>query len=684
MHNVAFLQDLAVVMLVAGLVTVAFRFFKQPVVLGYILAGVVIGPHMLPRPVMESQDSMHTLAELGVVFLLFALGLEFNFRKIRLIGPTAFIVAPMETGLLFLAGFEIGRFFGWQTMDCVYLGAILMISSTTIIAKTLSDMGRSREPFAQAIFGILIVEDIIAVLLVASLPGVGQTGGLDWGTVLPLLMRLLEFVIVAVVLGLLVVPGLLRFVAGFRQDETLLVTVLALCFGMSLMAAKLGFSVALGAFIMGAIIAESEEIRRIERLLLPLRDMFSAVFFVAIGMLIDPAVLLEHGWAVLVIVVALVVGKLVAVSFGCFLAGYEPGTALRVGLGLGQIGEFSFIIAGLGSAVGGTSTFLYPIAVGVSAVTTVLTPYLIQHSPRLIAWHDRLAPASLRSYQAHYLEWVKRMRAQRAVDPVRKIIRRIVLQLLVNVAIIAGVFIGAMFLQRWDFPWLRELPSWTGGKKTVLCLGALLLSLPVVVAFLRKLQALAMLLSELAIREAASARQKAALRALLSNTILFAGVVAVSLLLLVLSAPLLPSWKILVLLAFLVTGVALYLRAYLVRIYSRAQVTIQETLARPHEPHEPQTGELAKPAAPLFKDAELRTVTLAVASRASGRSIKDLALRSQTGATVIAVRRGADTRLNPGPETILAAGDEVLLFGDAVQLESGERLMSEKPTESSQ
>ena len=672
MHNVAFLQDLAVVMLVAGVVTVLFHWLKQPVVLGYILAGAVIGPHLLPGSLVTSQESVQTLAELGVVFLLFALGLEFNFRKIRQVGPTAFIVAPLETALLFFAGFAIGSAFGWKPTDCIYLGGILMISSTTIIAKTLTDMGRNKEPFAQAIYGILIVEDIIAVLLIASFSAVTQDGGFSWASALGLLLRLSEFVIVAVVLGLLVVPRLLRFVGKFRGDETLLVTVLGLCFGLSLLASKLGFSVALGAFIMGAIMAEADEIRRIERITEPLRDMFSAVFFVAIGMLIDPGVLREHALAVAVITVALVAGKVLACSFGSFLAGYEPGTALRVGLGLGQIGEFSFIIAGLGAVMGVTSSFLYPIAVGVSVITTVLTPYFIRHADKLVTLHDRLAPASLLNYQRDYVDWVRRVQSRRAADPVRKIIRTIVLQLAVNVALIAAFFIVAMYVQRVAPAWLRQLPAWTGGPKTVLCLAALLCSLPVVVAFLRKLQALSMLLSELAIRERASQQQKVAMRTLLSNTILFAGAVGMSVLVLALSAPLLPPWETLILLVALGAALAVLLRTHFIRLYARAQTTIRETLARPAHAHEPVP---AKPLPPLLDEADLRTVTLPETAAAIGKSIAELQMRTQCGASIIAIRRGEKTRHNPEPRFILAAGDELLLLGDADQLMAGESLL---------
>src|SRR5688572_12803948 len=454
MHNAAFLQDLAVVMMVAGLVTVTFHYLKLPLVLGYILAGVIIGPHTLPTPLVTDQESIQTLSELGVVFLLFALGLEFNFRKIRQIGVTAFIVAPLETGLMFFAGYQIGQIFGWSAMDSVYLGGIIMISSTTIIAKTLADLNKGKEKFAEVIYGILIAEDIIAILLIASLSGVAMTGTFEFSAVAATIARLGIFLVMAVVVGLLIVPKFVAFVARFKNEETLLVTLLGLCFGLAMLAVKFGYSVALGSFIMGAIIAESHDIRRIERLTAPLRNMFSAVFFVAIGLLINPRLLLDYALPVGVITVTLILGKFVACSFGSFVAGYDRETSLRVGLGLAQIGEFSFIIAALGTQLGVTSHFLYPIAVSVSAIASTLTPFLIQHADKVVALHNRLAPRSLISYQQDYTAWIQRVRKVRTGSAPRRLIRIMIFQLGINVALIAGLFLAAVIVDRMKIEWL--------------------------------------------------------------------------------------------------------------------------------------------------------------------------------------------------------------------------------------
>ena len=386
-----FLQDLAVVMMVAGLVTVLFHRFKQPVVLGYIMAGVIIGPHTPPFPLIHEEETINTLAELGVILLMFSLGLEFSLRKLRQVGGTAFIAAFLEILLMVWVGYEIGRLFGWSTMDCIFLGAILSISSTTIIVKALGELGKTKERFAQLIFGILIIEDILAIAMIALLSGIAMTGSLNVGQVGTTIGKLAIFLVATLVVGLIAVPRLLGYVARFKSNEMLLVTVLGLCFGVSLLAVKLGYSVALGAFIIGAIVAEAREIHRIETLVEPVRDMFSAIFFVAIGLLIDPKMLGAYWLPILVITLAVVFGKVFTCAFGAFMGGNGSRTSLRVGMGLAQIGEFSFIIASLGLTLNVTSKFLYPIAVAVSAITTLLTPYLIKSADGLVNLFDRIA-----------------------------------------------------------------------------------------------------------------------------------------------------------------------------------------------------------------------------------------------------------------------------------------------------
>ena len=371
MHTVTFLQDLAVVMIVAGVVTVIFHRIRQPVVLGYILAGAIIGPHTPPVPLIHDEATITTLAELGVVLLMFSLGLEFNLRKLRQVGGGALMAALLEIVLMVWVGYEIGRWFGWSTMDNIFLGAILSISSTTIIVKALAELGKAKEPFAQLIFGILIIEDILAIGMIASLSGIAMTGAVGLGEIATTIGKLAVFLVAALVVGLIAVPRLIGYVARFKSNEMLLVSVLGLCFGVSLLAVKLGYSSALGAFVIGAVVAEAREIHRIENLIEPVRDMFSAIFFVAIGLLIDPGMLARYWFPILILSAAVVAGKVLTCSFGAFVAGNDSRTSLRAGMGLAQIGEFSFIIASLGLTLKVTSDFLYPIAVAVSTITTL-------------------------------------------------------------------------------------------------------------------------------------------------------------------------------------------------------------------------------------------------------------------------------------------------------------------------
>src|SRR5471030_1735690 len=366
MHAISFIQDLAVIMLVAGVVTILFHRLKQPVVLGYIVAGFIIGPHTPPFGLIHDEDTIKTLAELGVSCLMFWLGLEFSLRKLFKVGATAFIAAFLEIVLMIWVGYEIGLWFDWNTMDSLFLGAILAISSTTIIVKALNDLKMKNERFAQLIFGVLIVEDILGIGIIALLSSIAVSGTVSSGEIFSTVGKLSLFMIVALVIGILLVPRLLAYVAKFESNEMLLITVLGLCFGFCLLVVKLEYSMVLGAFLIGAIMAESRQLLKIERLIEPVRDLFSAIFFVAIGLMLDPMILLQYAWPIAVITVAVVLGKVLSCGLGAFIAGNDGRTSLRVGMGLSQIGEFSFIIAALGMTLQVTSNFLYPVAVAVS------------------------------------------------------------------------------------------------------------------------------------------------------------------------------------------------------------------------------------------------------------------------------------------------------------------------------
>jgi len=669
-HSIDFLQDLAVVMIVAGLVTIVFHRLKQPVVLGYIIAGVIIGPHTPPYALIHDEANINTLSELGVILLMFSLGLEFSLRKLTRVGVPALIAALLEILVLFWVGYEIGHFFDWPLLDSIFLGAMLSMSSTTVIIKVLSELGKMKERFAQLIFGILIIEDILGIAMIALLSGIAMTGSLRVGEVGMTLGKLGIFMAVTLVAGLLGVPRLISYVARFKSNEMLIVTVLGLCFGVSLLSAKLGYSVALGAFVIGAVIAEAREIHRIEALIEPVRDMFSAIFFVAIGLLIDPKLLVTYWQPVVVITLAVVVGKVLTCSFGSFVGGNDTRTSLRVGMGLAQIGEFSFIIASLGVTLKVTSAFLYPIAVAVSAVTTLLTPYLIKSADGAVEWWARVAPQPLVNSLDLYTRWVGELGVQRQGRMAVRLALRWSAQMVLNAALVAGVFIGAAFVERHPPGWLQELGLRAEGLKATLWLAAMVVSLPLLIATFRKLQALGLLVAETKVSRAAAGERTEATRAIVAQVVPIAGVIGLGVFVFMLSSTLLPSRNVMILLLLIVAATTWWHWRAFVKIYSRAQIALEETFAQPPAPR-PQGPPAALQS--LFREADVETVILAAGSPAIGQLIRELELRTRTGASIVGIERSGVNIINPSADEELQAGDRVLLLGNRTQLDAARK-----------
>lgn len=578
MHAISFIQDLAVIMLVAGVVTIVFHRLKQPVVLGYIVAGFIIGPHTPPFGLIHDEDTIKTLAELGVIFLMFCLGLEFSLRKLFKVGATAFIAAFLEIVLMIWIGFEIGRWFGWNTMDSLFLGAILAISSTTIIVKALNDLKMKNERFAQLIFGVLIVEDILGIGIIALLSGIAVSGTVSSGEVFSTVGKLSLFMIVALVIGILLVPRVLAYVAKFESNEMLLITVLGLCFGFCLLVVKLEYSMVLGAFLVGAIMAESRQLLKIERLIEPVRDLFSAIFFVAIGLMIDPQVLVDYAWPIVVITLAVVLGKMLSCGMGAFIAGNDGRTSLRVGMGLSQIGEFSFIIAALGMTLQVTSDFLYPVAVAVSAITTLLTPYLIRAADPLSIKLGNVVPGRLARVLSLYGEWLRNIQPQGQSALVAAMIRRILLQVGVNLALVIAIFFSGGYFAGRLGTWLSQWISDVSQQKAVIWGAALLLSLPFLIAAYRKLKALSMLLAEMGVKPEMAGRHTQRVRRVIAEVIPLISLLVIFLLLSALSASILPTNELLLIIAIVAAVVVALLWRWFIRVHTRMQIALLETL----------------------------------------------------------------------------------------------------------
>ena len=578
MHAISFIQDLAVIMLVAGVVTILFHRFKQPVVLGYIVAGFIIGPHTPPFGLIHDEQTIKTLAELGVIFLMFCLGLEFSLRKLFKVGATAFIAAFMEITLMIWIGYEIGRWFNWNTMDSLFLGAILAISSTTIIVKALNDLKMKNERFAQLIFGVLIVEDILGIGIIALLSSIAVSGSVSPEEVFSTVGKLSLFMIVALVIGILLVPRVLAYVAKFDSNEMLLIAVLGLCFGFCLLVVKLEYSMVLGAFLIGAIMAESRQLLKIERLIEPVRDLFSAIFFVAIGLMLDPAILWEYALPIVVITCAVVLGKMLSCGLGAFIAGNDGRTSLRVGMGLSQIGEFSFIIAALGMTLQVTSSFLYPVAVAVSVLTTLMTPYLIRAADPLSLKLAQVMPNRLSRVLGVYGEWLRSIQPQGEGALLAAMIRKILLQVGVNLALVMAIFFaGGYFAPRigaYLQGWMLE-PSW---QKGFIWGAALLLSLPFLIAAYRKLKALSMLLAEMGVKPEMAGRHTQRVRRVIAEVIPILSLLVIFLLLAALSASILPTNELLMVIAVVAAIVAAVLWRWFIRIHTRMQVALLDTL----------------------------------------------------------------------------------------------------------
>jgi CPA2 family monovalent cation:H+ antiporter-2 len=652
-------------MIVAAVVAVLFHRLRQPVVLGYILAGFIVGPHFLDFSLVTHKESIETLAELGMVFLMFSLGLHFSLRQLRQVGTTALLAAVLEILLMVWIGYEVGVMFGWSKMDSIFLGAMLSISSTTIIVKALQDMGRSREKFSQIIFGILIVEDILAISMIALLSGIALTGTLEPTQVLSTVGRISVFLVVALVAGLLLVPPLLRYVARFRSEELMLVSVLGLCLGLALFAEKLGYSVALGAFVIGTVIGEAREIGLVKRLTEPVRDMFSAVFFVAMGMLIDPRLLAQYAVPILVITLAVLIGKVATCAFGTFVAGHDTRTSLRVGMGLAQIGEFSFIMASLGLTLKVTSDFLYPVAISVSAITTLLTPLLIRSSDGLVARFDRLAPAWLVHALSVYSEWVEQLRSGRRDTPGRKMAKKWSLQIVLNLALVTGVYLAAVALTPFVQHWWPGIPDFVGGASGLLWLAAAILTLPGLIAAIRKLEALAMLISEMSV---GMSPEQPAIRAIIYHTIYVSGLLGFGLWVLTLSSTILPTGPSLIVLLLTVSLVTILLWRFFIQIHAKAQLILREAWSHPSPAAvQPATEHLTT----LLHDASLATVSIEPGGHAVGKLIRELELRTITGASIVGIERvNGHSVINPGPDEELQSGDQVLLIGSREQLEA--------------
>lgn len=379
MAEIPFLvKDLALILMVAGIVTIIFKKLKQPLVLGYIVAGFLVSPHMPYTMSVIDETDIKTWADIGVIFTLFSLGLDFSFKKIVKMGASPIIATVVIVFSMMMLGISIGHGFGWSKMDCIFLGGMLAMSSTTIIYKAFDDMGLRQQKFAGMVMSVLILEDILAIVMMVMLSAIAGGNNPDGEQMIGSVIKIAFFLVLWFIVGIFAIPLFLRSVRKLINNETLLIVALGLCCGMAVLSTKVGFSSAFGAFVMGSILAETIEAEKIIKLVEPVKNLFGAIFFVSVGMLVDPKILIEYAIPILALVGSILIGQAIFGTFGFMLGGESLKSAMRCGFSMAQIGEFSFIIASLGLSLGVISNYLYPVVVAVSVITTFLTPYMIR------------------------------------------------------------------------------------------------------------------------------------------------------------------------------------------------------------------------------------------------------------------------------------------------------------------
>lgn len=678
-----FLESLAVVLCVAAATTVLCQRVRLPVVLGYLLAGVLIGPHAPPLLVADP-GIIATLSELGVILLMFYIGMELSLRKLAEVGPRGFAVVLVEMGLMLFLGYLAGRLAGFSPIECAFLASMVAISSTTIIARTFEEH-RVPPRVREQIFGALVIEDIFAILLIALLTTLATTRSLDVAGLATAAGRLGIFLTVLMLVGLLVVPRLIRFVVSLKRPETTLVTSVGVCFAAALAAQRYEYSVALGAFLAGCLVAESGEGKRIAGQIRPLRDMFTAVFFVSVGLSIDPAQMAAQ-WHWIALFSALVVGgKFVGVALGFFATGSAVKASAQAGLAMGQIGEFSFIIAGLGVSLGAVDSRLYPIAVGVSCVTTLLTPFAVRHSAFLGERIDQLLPRNLQTFVALYGSWIEQLGDARRRGTlgarVRRLVRLIVLDAALLVALLIAASAGADevagFLR-------RKLPLAADAVRWIVAIGFTTLALPLALGLFRLVRALGRTLALAALPpvpegevDFAQAPRRAFVVALQLGLMLLIALPCTALL-----QPFVPGIRsaLPLLLLLLLAGFAFWRGATQLQGHVRAGAeALVAAVAIPGASKVEQEQALDQMEQLLPGLGDLAPFVLAPGSPWVGRTLGEINLRAVTAATVLAIRRGEDSVLTPDGKQALAGGDILVLAGTHDAIAQARNLLAQGP-----
>lgn len=688
----AFLATLALVLCTAAITTVVFQRLKQPVILGYLLAGLFVGPHVTLFPAIANDEAVHILSELGVILLLFGIGLEFSIRKLMRVGGPAAITGIIAISTIFWIGNGAARMMGWNPTEALFTGAAIAVSSTTIIAKAFEER-KIRGRLRDLVFSVLIIEDLVSILMLAALSTVAAGQAASAGEIAANAGKLFGLLAITVIIGLLTIPRIFRWIVGLGSTETTIVAAVGFCFAGAYLADSAGYSVALGAFVAGSLIAESGKGHTVEKLVIPIRDLFAAIFFVSVGMLIDPALVREHWVAVVVLTGIVVVGKIIAVPLGAFISGMGIRVSLQAGMSMAQIGEFSFIIAAVGVASPVVREFLYPVMVAVSALTTLITPWLIRGAPAVAGYVDRKLPKPLQTYAALYETWVEELRAAPASRTTGQRTRTSIRWLVIDMVCLIAVIIGmALAGPRVEQLLVTRTPLPEEFAHAGMFVVFVLLALPFLFGIFRVASRLAEQLARAALPAHGRMDRAAAPRRALVVSFEIAIVFLVGLPVLAISQPFLPPFRGAVVLAVVLVllGVLAWRSARNLQGHVSAGSEVLLAAIRHSLPPEQATQEhsvsgltMERPADPLMTATHLlpgmgtpRRFVMEAAHFASGKSLAELELRGRTGATVLAITRGETGIPAPSKAERLLPGDTLVLVGSRDALQAAVALLT--------
>ena len=656
-HLPTLIADLALILISASIITLLFKWLKQPLVLGYIVAGLLAGPYVHIFPTVGDIANINIWAEIGVVFLLFALGLEFSFKKLINVGSTAFITATTEVISMLLIGYMVGYLLGWGTMNSIFLGGMLSMSSTTIIIKAFDDLGLRSQRFTGIVFGTLVVEDLIAILMMVLLSTMAVSKDFVGEELLVSVLKVVFFLILWFLIGIFILPAFLKKAKKLMNNETLLIVSLGLCLGMVVLATYTGFSAALGAFIMGSILAETIEAEHIEHIIQPVKDLFGAIFFVSVGMLVNPAVLVEYAWPVIIITLVTIIGKAIFSSLGVLLSGESLNISIKSGFSLAQIGEFAFIIAGLGVSLKVLDPFISPIIVAVSVITTFTTPYFIRLANPFAEWLYKVLPPKVQEMLARYASGKKTVNHD---SDWKKLLKNIVGRVIIYSVLLTAIWLLSV---KTLYPAVSELfTPVTIWVNLAMCLATLLLMTPFLWALIsNKYNSSAIFLKLWEDENYNHGRLVALVLFRVSVAIFFISAVVISYFHL--------NIGIGVVIAVAVVALILILREDLTQ-YSRLEthfltnLNLREEVAKKHHPLKTSFNSEFN-----NKDIELTSVLVSPYSRYIGKSLGELSFRQEFGVNVVAIVRGDLKIYIPKSSERIYPQDKLAVVGTDRQLQ---------------